>query len=119
MDSICLIQNKFYDFLLKLQASQTHCRASICKTADKENILQELTIHPLPGNDLSTEWGNLSITLEVVEDIQNAIEHIALYGSGHTEMIATEDEMKASIFLNRVDSACVFHNASTRWADGK
>ena len=71
---------------------------TFCKTADKENILQELTIHPLPGNDLSTEWGNLSITLEVVEDIQNAIEHIALYGSGHTEMIATEDEMKASIF---------------------
>ena len=78
----------------------------------------DIKIETLPNDDLSTEWGNLSVTLDVVDSIENAIEHIAIHGSGHTEMIITEDETKATIFLNRVDSACVFHNASTRFADG-
>ena len=69
----------------------------------------DIKIESLPHDDLSTEWGNLSITLDVVDSV-SAIEHIALHGSGHTEMIITEDETQA-IFLNRVDSvrATTFH----------
>jgi delta-1-pyrroline-5-carboxylate synthetase len=72
----------------------------------------------LPGNNFSTEWGSLSVSLEFVENMDAAIEHIALHGSGHTDIIATENGVAAETFLKEVDSACVFHNASSRFADG-
>lgn len=64
------------------------------------------------------EYSDLSITVEIVASCAEAIEHINKYGSGHTECIISEDKNVAEVFLRSVDSACVFHNASTRFADG-
>ena len=50
--------------------------------------------------------------------MQSAIDHIHQFGSGHTEVIVTAEQSNADAFLDRVDSASVFHNASTRFADG-
>ncbi|PSN13254.1 gamma-glutamyl-phosphate reductase, partial [filamentous cyanobacterium CCP5] len=56
--------------------------------------------------------------VKVVETVEAAIAHINLYGSRHTEAIATEDTATAATFMNQVDAAGVYHNCSTRFADG-
>ena len=68
--------------------------------------------------NMHTEWGDLQITVEVVDSLDAAVDHINTFSSGHTECIITENKEKAEYFIKRVDSACVFHNASTRFADG-
>ena len=58
------------------------------------------------------------MAIKVVENIEEAIEHIYQYSTKHSEAIITENETTANIFLTSLDSACVYHNASTRFSDG-
>ncbi|KAL6977401.1 Delta-1-pyrroline-5-carboxylate synthase [Sarracenia purpurea var. burkii] len=64
------------------------------------------------------EYNSLACTVEIVDDVHAAVDHINRHGSAHTECIITEDHEVAEIFLRQVDSAAVFHNASTRFCDG-
>ncbi|ESQ52665.1 hypothetical protein EUTSA_v10016322mg [Eutrema salsugineum] len=64
------------------------------------------------------EYCSKACTVEVVEDVYGAIDHIHRHGSAHTDCIVTEDTEVAELFLRQVDSAAVFHNASTRFSDG-
>merc|ERR1739838_62445 len=57
-------------------------------------------------------------TIEIVRNVYDAIDHIHKFGSGHTDVIITEDKTNENIFLEGVDSACVFSNCSSRMADG-
>jgi glutamate-5-semialdehyde dehydrogenase len=68
--------------------------------------------------DWYTEYLDAVIAVRVVDGVDGAIEHIARYGSDHTESIVTDDLATAERFLGRVDSAIVLHNASTQFADG-
>ncbi len=68
--------------------------------------------------DWSTEYLDLIVSMRVVPDMDEAIRHIRLYGSGHTEAIVTAHHTRAMEFLRRVDSSTVLVNASTRFADG-
>jgi glutamate-5-semialdehyde dehydrogenase len=68
--------------------------------------------------DWDLEYGEPILALKVVTDLDEALAHIQLHGSGHTEAIVTEDAGAAARFLAEVDAAGVFHNASTRFADG-
>lgn len=68
--------------------------------------------------DWRTEYGDLILAVRVVSDLDDAISHIARFGSAHTDAIVTDDDEAAARFLREVDSASVFHNASTRFADG-
>ncbi|KAB7673164.1 glutamate-5-semialdehyde dehydrogenase [Bacillus sp. B1-b2] len=68
--------------------------------------------------DWYTEYSALKISVKVVEDVIEAIEHINTYGTKHSEAIVTASEKNAELFLSTVDAACVYHNASTRFTDG-
>ena len=68
--------------------------------------------------DWSTEYGDAIIAVTLVDGVEGALDHIARFGSSHTESIVTDDADTATMFLNRCDSAIVMHNASTQFADG-
>ena len=68
--------------------------------------------------DFDTEYLANILSIKVVEGVDEAIEHITKYGSGHSEAIITENYTAAETFLDRVDAACVYVNASTRFTDG-
>ena len=79
---------------------------------------QSSAVKAATNDDWATEYGDLILSIKVVDGVSSAIAHIHEYGSGHTEAIVTEDSEAAETFLNEVDAAGVFHNASTRFADG-
>ncbi|KAI3985025.1 hypothetical protein MKX01_004793 [Papaver californicum] len=64
------------------------------------------------------EYNSMACTVEIVDDVYAAIDHIHQHGSGHTDCIVAEDRYVADMFLQMVDSAAVLHNASTRFCDG-
>ena len=73
---------------------------------------------PATDEDWDTEYLDLILSIKVVSSIDEAIDHINTHGSHHTDTIVTEDQAAAERFLRSVDSACVFHNVSNRFADG-
>lgn len=77
-----------------------------------------LTFGPPAAKSLKHEYGSLEATIEVVKGLDDAIDHIHKFGSSHTDVIITENEWASKHFQKQVDSACVFHNASSRFADG-
>jgi glutamate-5-semialdehyde dehydrogenase len=75
-------------------------------------------VNPASEQDWSTEYLDAIVTLGVVDGVDDAIAHIAKYGSQHTDSIVTQNKATAEQFLTEVDSAIVLHNASTQFADG-
>ena len=73
---------------------------------------------PAQAHDFDTEHGALVLNVAKVEDLDAALAHVARHGSRHTEAVLTRDPKAAARFLAEVDAACVFHDASTRFADG-
>lgn len=69
-------------------------------------------------DDWDMEYGDYTLAVKVVENIEEAVEFITAHGTGHSEAIITEDEESAARFLNSVDAAAVYWNASTRFTDG-
>jgi len=78
----------------------------------------DLKLVPAADEDWGKEYLSLAAAIKVVDSVDEAIEHIERYGSGHSEAIVTEGYGAAMRFLNEVDAACVYVNASTRFTDG-
>ena len=76
------------------------------------------SIVPATEEDWSTEYDDLIMAVKVVDDEQQAIDHINQYSTGHSEVIISDDYQSGQEFLNKIDSACVYVNASTRFTDG-
>ncbi|XP_026496335.2 delta-1-pyrroline-5-carboxylate synthase isoform X1 [Vanessa tameamea] len=81
-------------------------------------LASQLTFGPPAARTMKHEYGSLECCIEIVQDMNEAIDHIHKFGSSHTDVIVTENENTAKQFLSSVDSACVFHNVSSRFADG-
>ncbi len=81
-------------------------------------------VEQFPYCKLATEedWGKeylrLALSVKLVDSVEEAIEHINYYGTHHSDTIITEDEKSKNLFLQKVDSSTVYHNASTRFTDG-
>ena len=78
-----------------------------------ENIEEATDLH------YETEFHDLKLAIKIVDDINEAIDHINLFSSGHTESILTESEDSAELFTSSIDSSVLFVNASTRFTDGE
>jgi glutamate-5-semialdehyde dehydrogenase len=77
-----------------------------------------LAVKPVTDQDFFTEYNDYILNVRVVEGVRQAIDHINHYGSAHSDSIVTRNEITARQFLNEVDSAAVYWNASTRFTDG-
>lgn len=83
-----------------------------------EETLKYVDCRPAIEEDYYTEYHDMILSIKVVENIDEAVAHINKYGSGHSEAIVTKDYNNSEKFLNEVDAAAVYVNASTRFTDG-
>jgi glutamate-5-semialdehyde dehydrogenase len=107
-------------------------RPSVCNSLDTLLVHEQIAESFLPQvyeklgargvtfrtDEFDTEWMALILGIKIVKNLDEALEHIFTYSSGHSDGILTENPENAAKFLNEVDSAAVFHNASTRFNDG-
>lgn len=108
--------------LLGLQDSETQAaltsQTGLSNPAAQSNPQLPASVRSANLDDFSTEWLSLVLGLKVVENLDQAIEHIARHSTGHSDGILTRDEGNARRFIQEVDSAAVYVNASTRFTDG-
>jgi glutamate-5-semialdehyde dehydrogenase len=105
-------------FLPRMVAKLREAKVEIRGDSKTIALLPKEAIVPATEEDWATEYSDLILAVKIVTDLDEAIEHINRYGSRHTDAIVTEDAEAARRFLNEVDAAGVFQNASTRFADG-
>jgi glutamate-5-semialdehyde dehydrogenase len=103
-DILPLLAKEFEKCNIELRGCKKTTKIIQCKKATKQ--------------DWDTEYLDNILSIKVVKNLSKAIEHISKYGSGHSDAIITENYNSAEEFLNSVDSACVYLNASTQFTDG-
>ncbi|HEM3441896.1 TPA: glutamate-5-semialdehyde dehydrogenase [Streptococcus suis] len=106
------IANQFLPRLEEALAGQVELRAD----SQAQAILNQAT--PVGDQDFDTEFLDYIMAVKVVSNVEEAISHIALHSTGHSEAIVTENSQTAELFTLHVDSAAVYVNASTRFTDG-
>jgi glutamate-5-semialdehyde dehydrogenase len=105
-------------FLPKVVAELKRAKVEVRGCPRVLALLPDAELLPATEKDWRTEYSDLILSVRTVDSLEQGLEHIHRYGSRHTECIVTEDQKAAERFLQEVDAAGVFHNASTRFADG-
>jgi glutamate-5-semialdehyde dehydrogenase len=116
-ETLLIHQNIAGEFLPKACESLAENGVELRGCGRSQKIAPD-TIKKATEEDWATEYNDLIINIGIVDDIDQAISHIAKYGTRHSESIITNDHRNAERFLDEVDSACVYVNASTRFTDG-
>jgi len=104
-------------FLPLAKARLDEYKVELRGDAETQRILDDVVV-PATEEDFGTEFYDYILAVKVVADLDEALQHIATYGTGHSECIVTENYTNAQRFLNEVDAAAVYVNASTRFTDG-
>lgn len=117
IETLLVHKNIAEKFLPAVKKKLDEHNVEIKGCAETKRILGDCVV-PATDEDYATEFGDYIIAVRVVDDISQAIEHIAEYSTGHSECIVTNDLSNANKFKSEVDSACVYVNASTRFTDG-
>ena len=117
IETLLVHKNIAEKFLPAVKKKLDEHNVEIRGCAETKRILGDCVV-PATEEDYATEFGDYIIAVRVVDDISQAIEHIAEYSTGHSECIVSNDLSNANKFKSEVDSACVYVNASTRFTDG-
>ncbi len=115
METLLVNEKVAADFLPKLKKEMNIGGVKLLGDDKSGEIID---VEKASEKDWKTEYNDLTLSIKIVKDIDEAISHINKYGSGHTDAIVTKSEGKAKKFMQLVDSANVFWNCSTRFADG-
>ena len=111
-----LVHEKVANQFLPLLKEALEEKNVIIKGCEKTRAIIECEV--ATEEDWQTEYLDYILSIKIVSGLEEAISHINTYGSGHTDTIITEDKVNTKLFMTLVDSANVFHNASTRFSDG-
>jgi glutamate-5-semialdehyde dehydrogenase len=117
-ETLLVHQDIARDFLPKAFSKLKDAGVQVRGCSRTVALLAGPEIVPASEDDWPTEYSDLILSVKIVASSEEAIAHIHRYGSGHTETIITEDHEMARKFMDEVDAAGVYHNASTRFADG-
>jgi len=115
IETLLLHQDIAAEFLPQIAQALTDKRVELRGDEATRNII---AAKPAQEHDWQTEYSDLILAIKIVDSVESAIAHINNYGSKHTDAIVTEDQAIADRFQNEVDAAGVYHNCSTRFADG-
>ena len=107
------LEDKFYDLLNEVVE-----KYNIKVHADEKSLPKFKNAVPATEDDFGREYLDYEFSVKTVKDVDQAIDHITRYSTGHSEAILTKSYERAMKFLEGVDSACVYVNASTRFTDG-
>ena len=120
LDTLLVHRDIAPTWLPKMAAEWGKARVEVHADAEAARVLSEsgTTVVPASPDDFGKEFLSLVAAVKVVGSLDEALEHIRHHGSGHSEAIVTQDKDAASRFLNEVDAAAVFVNASTQFTDG-
>ena len=110
-----VIARKLAEKQVELRADET---ARSLLASQPSTLNHQLQLKPVTDQDYYTEYNDYILNVRVVDGVKQAIDHISKYGSAHSDSIVTRNEARAKQFLNEVDSATVYWNASTRFTDG-
>lgn len=116
LETLLVHQDAAAEFLPKVAAALRAKHVELRGCERTRGLLADVL--PATEQDWATEYLDLILSIKVVDSLEEAVEHINLHGSHHTDTIVTADHEAAERFLRAVDSACVFHNISNRFADG-